>query len=1487
MTKQNNNITNTIHKHKRGKPWFITLSVIALIFGAVQYVLYYFAFPLLKEKICESVHTKSNGLYTMNFDNIKINLVGKGIELVNFSLTSDTTVYYKLRDSINYNKAIYNISVDNLKIKNISITALLRDRLWINKIELVNPTIRLTAKPYSNKEQKKYDAFHKDLYPIISQWFKSLQINYIECYDGYFDFHTKVENKQGIQVAKIDIFLNNLYLDEKVYKEKNKLFYSDNIILNSGNYVIKLADSLHTIRANKLMIDTRDSVIRASEVSLLADGKLKWKSSYNKFNVKLEKIYISGLDINNAYFNKRVNLKNVVISKPEIKFIRGGNINRKTKNFEQNNGDWFNLIKGTLNLLAVDSLKIENAKIKFAKASQPDKNLYNAGDINIMMQGFLLDSLSFMDYDKILYSNNIEINLSDYQMLLPDNRHKLTAENLFVSTENKTVKAEKIKIKPTYKTIDSTAKEINISVPKLEINNIDITKAYNFKDYRIGQVKITVPEIKTKSFIDSTQIANNNPNKSSWANIFNNEFINSIKINNVGIYQGKLNITSKASIKEDSLTLFGKLSMNLGNFTMNKATISSGDILPFTTTNIDLNLNDVVIKMPKNFHTLRLENLNINSRKDRVYIKNMKYAYEIDSSHIAIMKRLNKSSLLDISLYQAEFSKTNLLNAIFKQKVEISKLSIKKPHININLFPQLKHYNDSIKSKTDTLETEIAKNNIQENSLYNLYTDFDKIIVDALPQNLKLIKLDTLITDSSRLTFSFKDTLNNKIVSTTSNFRFVVHNFYYNQDSISTEKKFMLAKDYDLNINNFVFLLPDRIHKVETNNIKLSTENKYLKLKTIFVNSVKRSRIPQNKILNAYLPEINITNIDFKKFGETGIFEADSIIMNNAVGIFAKAEHPIEIDSTILATINKNKKKKVQIKGFNIGNFVSFGNHFQMAKGDESDMFRNMVSNMNIDLSCKNLTLDSSNITEKGHLIDWKQPYFNIDSFYVNLKDSNKLEIGNIHQENDSLQISQTYFGAPDNYKKNHFSIPKMTLTDVDYMEFAFNKRFVAQAIKIHDPYLETFPNPNKKKQQKDSTSNKLHFDVIVDTVKIDGIAVDINRINKPVFPLYNMDATILGINTEEIHEKDFPCESIVLGATNYSIYIQDSLYRFNFGRAELNPETRIATVKGFDFRPKYGRYDFYNHFPYSKAATYIYCDSVKATRFNWPYLIKTKTMDMDSMYIYNASFASYLNTSKPNDTAQTQPNLQGWLNRMKLKMHVNNTVIDNGFLEIEQLNPKASVSGVLTFTDMNGTIKNFTNDSVFINKNDTILFSAKGKLMNRSDVNANILYRMKSPTDTFRCEFTVDSLYLPVVNPFLENALFAKIEEGTLHQANIKFTSDNVQSTGISRFVYSDLKLTVNKADSIQPKKRGLISLLANLFVKHNNTKKFGYIYAEPDRSRSFVSYWLSSALSGAKATVGFESKLQKYERKQKLTARIRERFAHRKEKKEIRKKK
>ncbi len=1476
MTKKNKNKTTDLQEKKNvslqkdsrkcpkkvKKLIFFLISCFVFI-ATIQYVLFYFALPLLKDNICQRINKKTENLYAIDFDSLNVNFLARSLTLHNFSLRPDTAVYLNFLEKFDYNKAIYNIDVDKLTIKNISLSSLFSSKsLKINELNLEKTSVRLVKKPKDNNNGK-YDAVHRDLYPMLKIFFDELFINKLSISDGYFDFYLKItDEKQKAVVGKINLILEKLHLNQTSYEANNKLFYSEKILLQSHGYNIALGDSIHTITAGELTLNSFDSIIYAKDVKLIpTNSNLNIQYGKNDiFNIKLDEISISGIDLNTAYFQKSVGIKNVSILNPQIKFSKGKT--KKKETVSHSRGNWYQLIKGTLENISIDSLSVKNAQLNISNPAKFSKPAYEIEKIDIALRNFYIDSLSSVDKNKIFYSDDIDIDLKNLKMRLPDKRHLLTTRSLRLSSNSQNVEAKGIKIKPMVETNDSTIKQINLSVPYINLVKIDIKKAYNYKICKIGSLVTTLPDIKIKSFIDTVQSYSSK--QKFLATIFD-EYFNNLSINRIFIKNGVLNIASKASITQDSLALEGKINLKLSNFVLNNNTLS--EKIPFIAKNVNLELDNFIIKPSKEIHIFKCEKILINTNDSCIKINNLSYAASEDSFQISSLKRLGKSRIMDVKIEKADVSKIDINKFLVSKNLETSLINIKNPEFNINFYPQLKNiYNHSELSDSMIESYEKTHLDVYRDSIFNLLSFTDKSISKIISKDISIIKIDSIVADSGIVNFNIKDTLDNKKVSTKNTFFISISKFDFNRDSLPDENKFLFANDYYINLDKFQFLLPDRVHKIKASNINLSTQQQFLYANQLWVGKSSESKLHSNNIVNFYLPEGCIKGIDFIHFAKTGNLLIDSCNVNSFVMLLIKQ------NTDSLVNMKNKKQFENNFKSLTIKNISASDSKFAIMKGE------NRFFNSDFDFKCACFSIDSNNIEKNGSLFSITNPNVKINQLYFQTpKGNNTLKTNYIRISDNDVEIRHLFFenknqeNSLSENTKNYVYFPRVNVRDVDVEKMAFSKKIVARSMEINNPEIELTPTKKNAKSSNSNSKDSLQntFTAIIDTIKSSGIKLTVNRKEKTPIKLENLDFFAQYLNTEMAHPTFIPAEKMSIGINNYSTFIQDSLYRMSAGRIEFLPINQTLKISNVDFRPTTNRYEFYKHFKNRKSAPYIFCKTVEAEKFNVASLAENNKLEISKLKLDNISFLSYINRTKTYDTSAIKPNLHQYIRKIPFKTKIDTTLISHGYIAIEQLNPEASTPGLMTITDIYGRIINLTNDSVDFKRDSVLKFDGHGKIMDRAEVSASFRYTINSPNDEFYCNAHLDSLFLPDLNPFLENALFARIDDGILTEADIKFTSDNNYSKGESIFKYHDLKLAVNKRDSVQAKKRGLLSLLANSLIRTDNPKhkfsrvKVGYIYAEPETYKGFSSYWVKSMLSGAKATAGFESKEQKNERR------------------------
>jgi hypothetical protein len=92
------------------------------------------------------------------------------------------------------------------------------------------------------------------------------------------------------------------------------------------------------------------------------------------------------------------------------------------------------------------------------------------------------------------------------------------------------------------------------------------------------------------------------------------------------------------------------------------------------------------------------------------------------------------------------------------------------------------------------------------------------------------------------------------------------------------------------------------------------------------------------------------------------------------------------------------------------------------------------------------------------------------------------------------------------------------------------------------------------------------------------------------------------------------------------------------------------------------------------------------------------------------------------------------------------------------------------------------------------------------------------------------------------------RVDRGQIRSVALRVKGNDHFAYGSMDMVYDDLKVSVLNQES---KKKGLISWLANIFVRGRNNKT-GIIYTERLKDKSVFNFWSKIALNGLMTNLG-----------------------------------
>ena len=134
----------------------VLLIVIILISGAAVYLNYYWK-PILTQRIREAIHRSTDGLYRVEFDNIRVNFISGRLNVSNIRLIPDTLVYERMKLDSVAPRHLYRVEIAELVLKRIQPWKIYTEgKLEIKTVEIDRPALQVVFSKTRNTRASKY-----------------------------------------------------------------------------------------------------------------------------------------------------------------------------------------------------------------------------------------------------------------------------------------------------------------------------------------------------------------------------------------------------------------------------------------------------------------------------------------------------------------------------------------------------------------------------------------------------------------------------------------------------------------------------------------------------------------------------------------------------------------------------------------------------------------------------------------------------------------------------------------------------------------------------------------------------------------------------------------------------------------------------------------------------------------------------------------------------------------------------------------------------------------------------------------------------------------------------------------------------------------------------------------------------------------------------------------------------------------------------------
>jgi hypothetical protein len=274
---------------------FATLLLIGI--GSGLY-LYHKWKPILSEKIKKAVVNGSQGLYTLNFKDIHLNVLTGTASIDEAVLNPDTTVFSMLKKVGLAPANLFQVKVKKLQINHVGLfNAYFNKKVDIKSIVLDQPSINMIH----YKVRKRKDSLKPDLslYQLLPERVKSIHVNAIRIVNADFDYVKGETSKPLNRIRKLNLNVKDLLIDSLSQFDTTRFYHTKDIGFELTGYQSK--DKMYLMKADTISGSAIGKTIRIKGFKMIPlhpDLTFSRMSKYGKdrYDLNFSKISFSGVD---------------------------------------------------------------------------------------------------------------------------------------------------------------------------------------------------------------------------------------------------------------------------------------------------------------------------------------------------------------------------------------------------------------------------------------------------------------------------------------------------------------------------------------------------------------------------------------------------------------------------------------------------------------------------------------------------------------------------------------------------------------------------------------------------------------------------------------------------------------------------------------------------------------------------------------------------------------------------------------------------------------------------------------------------------------------------------------------------------------------------------------------------------------------------------------------------------------------------------------
>jgi hypothetical protein len=961
----------------------------------------------------------ADSIHRVSATSVRISSLDKSIDVDKVRIIPDRD-----REALVY----YEIDLDNLELRDADIDQIFyTSDVNIGNLRLVEPHFVL----YTDRLTAETDSVDRDvnLYGLIQNILSSISIENLNIQSGYFlQRGVNDSNRNRIEAEEIFFHMMRVYIGDDLQRRENQFFYADEAELDISNVRLALADGVHWVSGESVMISSLEDKISMEKIRIKPELGLGEVPDIAIFEVEVPFLNFNNANLKKVYNQNVVDVEELRITAPKVVFrdLKGNESARQA-----DASPLRDLLGEYLRAIYVQNLEISDGRLVMDNHLRIRQDSLSFGSIDLVLRNFRLDETIDMQGgdNKLFFAEHLRLDIQDYALKLSDNLHLFSAGRILIDTERDLVDVEDFRLEPFSKEEAPVLLErygrttiLDVEIPRFTAFGVDIPTAYFDEVLNIKHIDIPSPTIKWTRFMkrEMEEVETDPGQKVDRSDIFNilTSYFSKVSVDSLTLNEGSFaydNFVNEAfqSFAENDI------SITIKRFYLDKEVDTSDASILFAE-EVDISLNNYVFNIADGRYQVIADRIAFNSAKEEISTFNVR---------LRPQRRLDGKVSISATIPDMSFGGVDLEAFLFENRLELDRLRLVDADVKLSINRDVDEEDDGGRRRERNLPKTIDAVQIADISAQNARLN---VFYNEEGKDIELIKTGINIAFSG----------------------FMLDSVKLAEGDIAA-----LFRNMALEVDDFSLALKDSIHTVNFSSIELDVDKDLIVLENLNVVPRRFDSEKGRPVIQATVPKASITTKSLRTLQQTGDLEILLLQLTNP-------QLNIYLDRDEIAQLKpeeeKEKIRQAVLQSLNIQSLQILNGELSIREKANQEEINNL-RNISILLSELSFDLTSSQQINTQFLLN-NDYQFELNDYEIKLPDSlNTVLIEKILLSEDQL-IAEGVWLKP-RYGRYHYSrivgeqvdvaearVERLVFDGLDVKTFIDSQKIIASSLRIQQP---------------------------------------------------------------------------------------------------------------------------------------------------------------------------------------------------------------------------------------------------------------------------------------------------------------------------------------------------------------------------------------------------------------------------------------------------